>query len=310
MAAADPKAVDLSVHEHDRVERLLADFDHDWSDGQFASHVEQLPPAGHPLRASALFGLLRIEIDRQWQQGSETRLETYLERWPELGTPDGISVSLILHEYRARSRSGRAPNLDDFARRFPRQTDELRQLLAGEQSPPQAEEPSLSAFDPLPAPLAPPRVVSPRVASPAFISPSVPADPPSVADHTENDGPTLPEQFDRYRILKKLGAGGMGAVYLAHDTKLDRRVALKVPKFKPGSDPENLERFYREARATATIHHPNLCPLHDVGEFNGTPYLTMAYIEGWPLSHFVRPDKRLPQAGTASLVRTVALAVA
>ena len=124
------------------------------------------------------------------------------------------------------------------------------------------------------------------------------------------DGPILPEQFDRYRILKKLGEGGMGAVYLAHDTKLDRRVALKVPKFSPDSDPDNLERFYREARATATIHHPNLCPLHDVGDYNGIPYLTMAYIEGWPLSHFVRPDKRLPQSGTAALVRTVALAVA
>jgi WD40 repeat protein/serine/threonine protein kinase len=116
--------------------------------------------------------------------------------------------------------------------------------------------------------------------------------------------------FGRYKILKKLGQGGMGAVYLAHDTKLDRRVALKVPKFRPGSDPENLERFYREARATATIQHPNLCPLHDVGECNGIPFLTMAYIQGWPLSHFVRADKRLPQAGTASLVRTVALAVA
>src|SRR5206468_1987074 len=112
----EPKAIDLSVEDHDRVERLLADFDRDWADGLFATQVALLPPTGHPLRTSTLLALLRIEIERQWQHGVEARLETYLEQYPELGTRDSIPVSLILQEFRARLRYGPVPQVEDLAR--------------------------------------------------------------------------------------------------------------------------------------------------------------------------------------------------
>src|SRR5262249_31181864 len=105
----------------------------------------------------------------------------------------------------------------------------------------------------------------------------------------------LSEQFGRYRILKLLGKGGMGTVYLAEDTQLQRKVALKVPRFTSTDGPQVLERFTREARAAAGIEHPNICPVYDVGEVNGTHYLTMAYIQGRPLSDYVRHDKPLAQ---------------
>ena len=89
----------------------------------------------------------------------------------------------------------------------------------------------------------------------------------------------LPEQFGRYRIMKQLGQGGMGAVYLAHDTKLNRQVALKVPYFSPSDGPQAVQRFEREARAAANLDHPNLCPIFDVGEIDGIHYLTMPYVE-------------------------------
>src|SRR5262245_56117787 len=104
----------------------------------------------------------------------------------------------------------------------------------------------------------------------------------------------MPEIFGRYRILKQLGQGGMGAVYLAQDTQLERQVSPKVPHFGPDDGPQVLERFYREARAAATLHHPNICPIHDVGEVAGTHYLTMAFIEGKPLADFIRAGKGLP----------------
>ena len=97
----------------------------------------------------------------------------------------------------------------------------------------------------------------------------------------------LPCEFGRYRLLRLLGEGGMGTVYLAHDLQLRREVALKVPKFASSSNRETLDRFYREARVAATLRHPNLCPIFDVGEHQETPYLTMAYIEGRPLSELV-----------------------
>lgn len=119
----------------------------------------------------------------------------------------------------------------------------------------------------------------------------------------------LPERFGRYQIVKKLGEGGMGAVFLAHDTQLDRRVALKTPQFADTDHSLALERFYREARAAATLNHPNICPVHDVGEIDGVPYLTMAYIEGKLLSRFVNADEPLTQRQIATLVRKVALAL-
>ena len=111
-------------------------------------------------------------------------------------------------------------------------------------------------------------------------------------------GRALPETFGRYRILRPLGQGGMGSVYLAHDTQLDRQVALKVPLL--GDDdqlaPDDLKRFLREARAAAALLHPNLCPIYDVGQVDGTPYLTMAYIEGHSLSDLVEPGTADPAA--------------
>jgi serine/threonine protein kinase len=83
----------------------------------------------------------------------------------------------------------------------------------------------------------------------------------------------------------------MGTVYLAHDPQLDRLVAIKVPQLELGTDPEVVARFLREARSAATIEHPNICPIHDVGQVNGIHYLAMAYIEGKPLSVFIQAGK-------------------
>jgi formylglycine-generating enzyme required for sulfatase activity/serine/threonine protein kinase len=118
---------------------------------------------------------------------------------------------------------------------------------------------------------------------------------------------TLPEQFGHYRILQKLGAGGMGAVYKAHDTKLDRPVALKVPHFPPGSGPEVLQRFLREARLAAKLRHPNICPVYEVGQINGIDYLAMALLPGKPLAELISPEKPMPPAQVVALVRTLAL---
>jgi tetratricopeptide (TPR) repeat protein len=118
----------------------------------------------------------------------------------------------------------------------------------------------------------------------------------------------LPERVGRYRILGLLGQGGMGSVYLAHDTQLDRRVALKVPLFGAGEG-DALERFYREARTAGRLQHPNICPVFDVGAADGVYYLSMALIEGEPLSARVRDYSRRPPREAAILVRTLALAL-
>jgi len=120
----------------------------------------------------------------------------------------------------------------------------------------------------------------------------------------------LPNHFGRYRVEKLLGRGGMGAVYLAHDTRLDRPVALKIPKLGAEDSPEVIERFLREARAAAALSHPNLCPVYDAGETDGIYYLTMAYLEGRPLSARLKEGPPLEPREAALLVREIALALA
>ncbi|MHC5538263.1 protein kinase domain-containing protein, partial [Singulisphaera rosea] len=78
--------------------------------------------------------------------------------------------------------------------------------------------------------------------------------------------------FGRYKVIRTLGRGGMGSVFLAHDTQLGRDVALKVPHLGEKGRSEALERFSREAKAAAALDHPNLCPVYDVGEVDGSPY--------------------------------------
>jgi len=120
---------------------------------------------------------------------------------------------------------------------------------------------------------------------------------------------TLPDTFGRYQILKKLGEGGMGAVYLAEDSRLGRRVALKVPHFNDNQNSTILDRFYREARMAARIEHPNLCSIYDVADEGGIHYITMAYIDGQPLSKMVGEGKPWQPGHALDLVRQMALAL-
>ena len=128
---------------------------------------------------------------------------------------------------------------------------------------------------------------------------------------TNSDGDfateAIPTSLGRYQIKKLLGRGGMGAVYLAHDSQLDRDVALKVPKFEADTNPTLVSRFYREARSAANLSHPNLCQVFDVGEIDGTHYIAMAFIKGRPLSSYVDADNPSQPRGIAAIVRKVAM---
>ena len=92
-----------------------------------------------------------------------------------------------------------------------------------------------------------------------------------------------------YEILSPLGAGGMGEVYLATDSKLDRKVAIKVLRADVASSPERLQRFEREAKTVAALNHPNIVTIHAIEESGGLRFIAMELVEGETLNRMIAP---------------------
>jgi Protein kinase domain len=280
----------LSDDQRQVLEAWVVKFDLSWDERALVAWAQRLHPRGDPLRWPILVEMVKIDLERRWQRGQRARLEAYLKALPELGAAGRLPADLILAEYEARRQCGAPAELAEFARRFPRQAYELRRLAA--------RAPVDAAGDGGAASLETHRSSD---QGDDFVTPTVSPTTPGAAP--------LAGRLGRYRIVRELGRGAMGTVYLAHDSQLDRRVALKVPLFTADDGLVMRQRFLSEARAAATIEHPNICPVYDVGEIDGTPYLTMTYLQGEPLSRMLEDQAPLPPRRAVALVRRLAVAL-
>jgi len=249
-----------------------------WEQGQQPSLQEFLASVGE-LPLDQLAEVLHVDQQQRWLKGNPIYAESYFHDFPALRDDPDLAVDLIYHEFLLCEKSGDHPDAESFERRFPMYAKTLAQQIALHRSL-KPQEPTWT-----------------RKQLTGAAPDGVPA------------APRLPEQFGRYRIERLIGQGGMGAVYLAHDTQLDRVVALKVPHFDQRNDRELIERFYREARIAGTFHHPDLCPIYDVGRIDDIDYLTMPLLNGESLQALLQRSGRLPPLVAVRLAVRVARAI-
>jgi serine/threonine protein kinase/WD40 repeat protein len=177
-------------------------------------------------------------------------------------------VEELAEDFLARFRRGERPSLAEYTQRHPELAGEIRDLF--------------------------PALVMMEEAGPA------PAEPRQArAGSALPDGRRL-DRLGDYYILREVGRGGMGIVYEAEQQALGRHVALKVLPYQAASDPTFLKRFRREARSAARLHHSNIVPVFDVGEFQGTHYYAMQFIQGQGLDEVLLELRRLRGFAAAS----------
>jgi len=250
-----------------------------------------VPRVGDPLRRQILVELIKVDQEYRWHSGQERTLENYLQSWPELADKPEVVVELLAAECLTRATFGSFATIEELRRRFPAVCDKI-DLDAIE-----AEAQTDHWLDS--------SVITPT-ANKAHTLRSGLALAPKGGDKT--NAQSVGRKFGRYEIRSWLGEGGMGTVYRAFDAQLGREVALKIPRFDPLIEPTVLERFVREAQAAAAVRHPNVCPIHDAGEIDGTYYIAMSLIDGQSLAQREKGESMAPREA-AELVRKIARAL-
>jgi tetratricopeptide (TPR) repeat protein/tRNA A-37 threonylcarbamoyl transferase component Bud32 len=213
---------------------------------------------------------LRDDQARRWRAGRRLAAEAYLGAFPAVAGSAEDALVLIWGEVLLRLELGEAPQPAEYRARFPQHADSLAPLFDLQRHLGGDPSTTLLARDEPPGPA----------------RPGVPG----------------------YEILGELGRGGMGVVYKARQTSLNRVVALKMLLAGAYADPEQHRRLRAEAEAVAGLRHPNIVQIHEVGEHDGRPYLVLEYVEGGSLDGALAGAPQNPRAA-AALVETLARAV-
>ena len=249
-----------------------------WRQGERPVLVSFL--AGHAsLPLDELVGVLHVDQCQRWRANERVPAEAYLAAHPELEADLELAVELVYGEYLIREEAGEKAALEEFQSRFPRLAERLGQQIRLHLA--------LGTVPPFGATLI---EVQPNTA------PALPS-----------RNARLGRRFGKYLLNRRIGAGGMGVVYEAQDTVLQRSVAIKFLPDATAADPEALRRFLREGRSVARLDHPNVVRALDLCEVGGTHFLVMEYIDGIDAEGYLARHGAMPVAAACEVARQAAL---
>ncbi len=219
-------------------------------------------------------------FEQDFRAGQQPRIEQHLSQSPEPLRP-ALLKALVGLEVELRQKRGETPQVDEYVARFPDQLEAVRQAFTDSRS-------MLSSVK--------------VAAAETSLAPGAASSPPASSRQPL-------QMLGRFEVLSVLGEGAFGTVYKAHDPQLDRDVAIKVPRAGSMLNDDDRERFLREARAAAGLHHALICPVHEVGTVDSRDYIVMAYIEGKPLSKVMQTQSRPSDKQIVATIRKIALAL-
>jgi|GEM_PF-151894 len=245
-------------------------------------------------------------FEAAWRAGQQPRIEDYLAGNPELDRSELLRHLLGVELDLARE-AGRTPNPAEYQARFPGLEEQIRSVFGEGLNDPagvfQAHPRPATKDQPLRRP------VSVQVMD-QNKEPDKPLTPPTLIPNEPFPFPSGdPKQIGRYRVIRLLGRGGFGRVYLAHDDELDRPVAIKSPNPERILSPKDLESYLQEAKTLAKLEHPNIVPVFDVGRTDdGLCYIVSKFLEGSDLAAKILLERPGFREAT-ELVATVAEAL-
>ncbi|MCA9130595.1 MAG: serine/threonine protein kinase [Planctomycetales bacterium] len=240
------------------------------------------------------FDLIAVDLGQRWLAGQPLDAEAYLARFPELEVDQQRLLDLVYQEFLQRESQGLAPEVESFAERFPGIADPLRAQVAFHLALEAVSESQEAATD--------------RRSGPADSTPAI-QQKETVTSREWGPHPDLPDYANRYRPIRKIGSGGMADVWLAFDLQLERQIALKLPRQSSLADDRIQDRFPREARALASLCHPNISAVYDFGQHGDQQFMVMPYLSGRTLAEELADKGRPPLETTLALVARVACAL-
>ena len=261
-----------------------------WESGNTTPDVFAFLDQNAVLEATERLTVLLVDQQQRWRTSHPFKVEDYLENLPELATDPQNKLHLAVGEFQARQSSGNLPGLDEFVTRFPDIGDTLRSRLSKLATVNSTVDMSMGV----------------KLKGTDNVLPAKPTD----TTNTYRPDPTLGDQWlGRYRLIRLLGVGAFGRVWLGQDSDLQRYVAIKVPTPERFQKPEDAEAYLAEARTVSGLDHPHIVPVYDVGRSDdGSIYVVSKFVEGRTLGERIKKERPSPDE-SALLLESIAKAL-